>query len=303
MKKSKRTRDLGVAQVIFKDISQENVIQIDITQTAILNLCKMLLDEFKDTKNVEVIEEFSTFLKQLQNASEKHHVYPLLAETFLLEAKLSMMNFDLKKARYSLTKAQQIAERYGLKLLAIKISNEHDKLLQNIEVWDKMKKEKVSISERLEKIDINDQILTMLKKKQAEIPETSPESPILLLIMADSGIPIYTKIFKKEWEISEELFSGFLSAFNNFSNEIFSEGLDRANFGKYTILMTGMPPFMSCYVFEGQSFLAHQKFSKFNENIHDTEQIWKKLNSASRTGEIIKDYSSAGLGKLVKTIF
>jgi len=143
----------------------------------------------------------------------------------------------------------------------------------------------------------------MLKKKPAEIPETSPESPILLLIMANSGIPIYTKIFNKEWEIREDLFSGFLSAFNSFSNEIFSEGLDRASFGKYTIFMTGMPPLMSCYVFKGQSFLAHQKFSKFNETLHESEQIWKKLISASSTGLVIRDDSSSGLGKLVKTIF
>ena len=100
-----------------------------------------------------------------------------------------------------------------------------------------MKKENVPISEQLEKIEIKDQILTMLKKKPAEIPKTSSETPILLLIMADSGIPLYTKIFDNEWKFKEELFSGFLSAFNSFSDEIFSEGLDRANFGKFIILM------------------------------------------------------------------
>jgi hypothetical protein len=166
-----------------------------------------------------------------------------------------------------------------------------------------LKKENVDISERMEEIDISDQISTMLKKKPGEIPETSPESPILLLIMDNSGIPLYTKIFNKEWEISENLFSSFLSAFNSFSDEIFSEDLDRANFGKYTILMTGMPPFMSCYVFEGQSYLAHQKFSKFNETVHDSEQIWKNLTFSKRTGQIIQDNSSLGIGKLVKTIF
>ena len=303
LKTSKRTRDLGSAQEIFKNIIQEEIRHIEMTQGAILNLCEMLLNEFNETQNAEALEEFSSLLNQLQEAAEKQHSYKILAETYLLDAKLSMINFDLKKTRQSLTKAQQIAERYGLNLLAIKISNEHDKLLQNLEVWDKMKKENVSVSERLEKIDINDEILTLLKKKPAEIPETSPESPILLLIMADSGIPLYTKIFNKEWKINEELFSGFLSAFNSFSDEIFSEGLDRANFGKYTILMTSMPPFMSCYVFEGQSFLAHQKFSKFNKNIHESEQIWKKLNSSNRTGAVIRDNASEGLGKLVKTIF
>ncbi|MHA1647950.1 MAG: hypothetical protein ACTSVL_10290 [Promethearchaeota archaeon] len=303
LKMSKRTRELGVAQEIFFNIAQEEVIQLEFTQGAILNLCEMLLDEFKETKNVDVLEDFSSLLKRLQNAAEKQHAYPILAETYLLDAKLSMITFELIKTRQSLTKAQQIAERYGLNLLAVKISNEHDKLLQNLEVWEQMKKDNVSISERLEKLDINDQISTMLKKKQAKKPEQLPESPILLLIMADSGIPLYTQIFNKEWKFEEELFSGFLSAFNSFSDEIFSEGLDRASFGKYTILMTAMPPFMSCYVFIGQSFLAQQKFSKFNENIHESEQLWKILISANRTGKVIKNESNSMLDKLMKSIF
>jgi tetratricopeptide (TPR) repeat protein len=303
MKLSKRTRDLGIAQEIFQMIAHEEVISIEYTQKAILYLCEMLLDEFKDSKNVEALTEFAPLLKNLQEASEKRYSYNILAETYVLEAKLSMLKFDLKKARHLLTKAQQIAERYGLRRLAIQISREHDKLLQNLEVWDQMKKENVGISERLEKSDITDQISTMLKKKPADIPETSPESPIILLIMSSSGLPLYTKIFSKDWKFNKGLFSGFLSAFNSFSNQIFSEGLDRANFGKFTILMTGMPPFKSCYVYEGQSFLAQQKFSRFNEKIQKSEPIWKKLTSADRSGKIIQGDKGEGLGQLVQNTF
>ncbi|MHA1619431.1 MAG: tetratricopeptide repeat protein [Promethearchaeota archaeon] len=303
MRKSLRTRDLGTAQELFKAIALEEVIQLETTQKAILNLCEMLLDEFRDTKNEDILAELSSFLKPLQDAAEKKHAYPILAETYLLDAQLSIIQFELKQARHSLTQAQQIAERHGLKRLANKISNEHDKLLQNLQIWEQMKSKNVFISERLEKSDINDHISTWLKRKPDKIPETSPESPILLLIMAKSGLPLYTKIFTKEWKIKEGLFSSFLSAFNSFSNEIFSEGLDRANFGKFTILMTGLPPFMSCYVYEGQSFQAQQKFSKFNEDLHGSEQIWKTLTSAEQIGQVINDDVCEGLGQLVQTIF
>jgi len=60
---------------------------------------------------------------------------------------------------------------------------------------------------------------------------------------------------------------------------------------------------MICYVFEGQSFLAQQKFSKFNENLHESKQNWKILTSSKNTGLVIKDDSSMGIGKLVNTIF
>jgi len=156
LKMSKRTRELGVAQEIFFNIAKEEVIQLEFTQGAILNLCEMLLEEFKETKNVEVLDEFSSLLKRLQEAAEKQHAYPILAETYLLDARLSMITFELIKTRQSLTKAQQIAERYGLSLLAVKISNEHDNLLQNLEVWEQMKKDNVSISEsRISNLIVN----------------------------------------------------------------------------------------------------------------------------------------------------
>ena len=133
--------------------------------------------------------------------------------------------------------------------------------------------------------------------------DITPESPILLLIMAKSGLPLYTKIFSKEWKIKEGLFSSFLSAFNSFSTEIFSAGLDKANFGKFTILMTGIPPFKSCYVFKGHSPLAQQKFTQFNENLHASVPIWQRLTSADHSGQMVRDNTSKELGQLVQTIF
>jgi len=127
----------------------------------------------------------------------------------------------------------------------------------------------------------------------------SPESPILLVIMARSGVPIYTKIIEQEWKVNEELFSSFLSAFNSFSEEVFSQQLDRANFGKYTILITGTPPIMTCYVFEGQSYSVQQKFSKFNTILQRNEELWKKFKLSERTGRVIQQNSNPTLERLV----
>ena len=303
LKVSTRTRDLGLAQEMFQDITHEDAIYTEITQLAILNLCEMLLDEFEKTHNSDALDEFSSLLQRLKQAAENQHSNRVLAETYILEAKVNLLHFELKRARLLLSQAQQIAELYGLKRLTLKISNEHDKLLHNLDVWDQMKKDNAPISERFEKIDITDQVLTMLKQKPVEIPETSPESPILFLMMGNAGLPLYTKIFSPEWTFNEGMFSSFLSAFNSFSTQIFSEGLDRAQFGKYTILMAGVPPFRSCYVFEGQSFPARQKFSQFNESLHASSQLLKGLKFSDLTGIIIQDDASKGLGKLVRTIF
>ncbi|GAH26837.1 unnamed protein product, partial [marine sediment metagenome] len=67
--------------------------------------------------------------------AEKSHSYKVFCETFLLQAKLALLNLDVKAARRFLTQAQKIAESYGIKRLAIKISNEHDELLKQLNLW------------------------------------------------------------------------------------------------------------------------------------------------------------------------
>ena len=83
-----------------------------------------------------MFEELSALLVNLRKIAKRRYSYKILAETYILDSRLSMIFFDLKKSRQLLTKAQQIAEEYGLKRLAVKISNEHDNLLQNRDKWN-----------------------------------------------------------------------------------------------------------------------------------------------------------------------
>ena len=303
LKISGRTRDLAEAQEIFQSIANEEVTSLYYTQNAILNLSEMLIDEFKNSQKEEILYELTSFLEPLQITAKKHESYKILAETYLLSAKLNMLQFNFTKARNYLTKAQTIAENQGFNAFAIRTSNEHDEFLQNLEIWEQMKKDNLPIVNQIVKTKIMEQISINLKKRPEEENELSSESPILLLLMANSGNPIYTKVFNSDWNVNETLFSSFLAAFNSFSGEIFSEGLDRAKFGKFKILMAGIPPLMSCYVFEGQSFLAHQKFAKFNENIHKSGEIWSKLERANQKNQVMQQNSSKEIEQLIHTIF
>ena len=58
--------------------------------------------------------------------------------------------------------------------------------------------------------------------------------------------------------------------------ETFSEGLDRFIFGNYTLLLKSVAPFFVCYVFEGESYYAHQRIKYFIENVQK-EGIWQNL--------------------------
>ncbi len=303
LKNGNRVRKIALAQEIFGEISNENIIFSDITIDSILNLCEMLINEYKETKNEEILKEINPILTRLSKISQEQKSFRVLAESYLLEAKFSLINFEMKKARYHFTRGQQIAEKYGFNRLAVRISDEHDKLLQNQTQWDQFCEDNESICDRIEDANLTSHIQGMLKRKSLDEPNLKPESPILLLIMGKSGISLYTKIFNKEWNVNEDLFSGFLSAFTSFSDEIFSDGLDRVNFRKFTILMTNIPPFTICYVYKGQTFIAQQTLAKFNKKIQASTVLWNILESSNKTGHIILPNSNSNLEELVNSTF
>ena len=123
------------------------------------------------------------------------------------------------------------------------------------------------------------------------------------MVMTDSGLPLYSRVFKEEWNVNEQLFSGFLSAFNSFSDEIFKKGFDRGIFGDYSILMNSIENFMISYIFLGQSYLAKQRFSKFTEKIQNTEIIQKKLIHSKNTGLVLYPKDIPELEAQINEIF
>ena len=163
--------------------------------------------------------------------------------------------------------------------------------------------EKLRIAQRLDEINIETQLNEMLHKNKFVIPELNDEDPVLIMVMTDSGLPIYSRCFKEEWNVNEQLFSGFLSAFNSFSDEIFKKGFDRGVFGDYSILMNSIENFMISYIFLGQSYLAKQRFTKFTEKIQNTDTIQKKLIHSKNTGLVLYPKDIPELEAQINEIF
>jgi hypothetical protein len=92
----------------------------------------------------------------------------------------------------------------------------------------------------------------MIQKRIIEIPELFEEDSLLLLIVTEGGIPALSHTFSTDWKFSNELFSGILTSFDSISRAVFFEGLDRAKFGDYTILISPFSNFLICYLFKGQ---------------------------------------------------
>ncbi len=229
-------------------------------------------------------------------------MYGVLAEVKLLQAKVTLIQMDFEEAQRLLTQAQRVAELYGITITAQKISSEHDNYLEKLSEWKSLKEREAPISERLKLASVEGVLERLQGKRAIEPPELVAEEPIVLLIMDKSGISYFNYSFRKDWDF-DWLFSSFMSAFEIFSSEVFSESIDRIKIGENLILINPVESFLVCYVIKGQSYPGLQKLNRFSKAIKENTEIWETLNRAVQTGEALELDKPQSLGKLVNEIF
>ncbi|MBY8986154.1 MAG: tetratricopeptide repeat protein, partial [Candidatus Lokiarchaeota archaeon] len=139
LKTSSRIRDKAKAQELFKELIETDTINFDLIIKAHIHLCDILLTEYRIDNDSEIFTELNYYIAKLLTIAEKQKSYLVFCETFILQAKLALLTFDMKAARRFLTQAQKIAESYGIKRLAMKISYEHDELLRQLKMWENLK--------------------------------------------------------------------------------------------------------------------------------------------------------------------
>ncbi len=150
------------AEEILKQLLEDKDIRHEFTTRALFSLCELLLTELCITNDLEVLDELNQFIARLLDDAEKWHSYTILCETYLIQAKLSLLTFNIKKAQRFLTQAHQIAERFGLNQLALKIASESEDLLTKLDLWKKLKESGAPMAERLELARLDEKIVRVV---------------------------------------------------------------------------------------------------------------------------------------------
>jgi tetratricopeptide (TPR) repeat protein len=302
LKMSTRMRDKVKAEEMLKQINDDDFVFPEFHIISIVSLCDLLLEELFMYNDPEIINEIKPLIVQLLKIAEEQHSYSYLSEVKLLQAKLALIQMDLEEAKLLLTEAQQIAEERGLNLLAQKISSEHDILLEKVSEWEKLKKKNAPMAERIELASF-DGVINRLHGKQAiDPPDLVDEEPLLLMVMSRDGVPYFNYSFRENWD-SDWLFSSFMSAFETFSSELFSESIDRIKIGEHLILINPIETFFACYVVKGQSYPALQKLTRFTEAIRENSEIWQALNKSVKTSEMLELDKPPALKTVIDEIF
>lgn len=303
LKTSLRAINRGKAEEMLKQVVEEENVNYDIIIIALLNLSDLLLYELQNTGEIEIIEELRPYILKLLTIAEKNHSYSILAESYILQAKLALVTLELKDTRQLLTKAQGIAEKYHLNRLAVKISNEHDELLKKLSIWEEIKESNTSLVDRIKLARLTEQMDHMLRKGAVEPLEIPDEEPVVVLIVSESGEPVFSYLFDKEWNFEDHLIGGFLTAINSFSDEMFAQGLDRATFGEFNLFMKSISPFLVCYLYKGPSYLARQRIKHFIDNIQIDKDIRETINKFFISSQLVQLKDIPSIKPLINDIF
>jgi tetratricopeptide (TPR) repeat protein len=175
LKTSSRAINRGKAEEILKQVVDDEIVDYEMTIIAFLNLCDLLLIELRNTEDLEVLDELRSYLSRLLDIAENNHAYLLLAESYLFQARLSLIDLDIKEARRFFTQSMQIAERWNFDQLAAIVASEYAELLNQLSIWEKYKETNASLAERIKLARIEDQMLRMLRNRMSLMAQITEE--------------------------------------------------------------------------------------------------------------------------------
>lgn len=302
LKTKGRTRDQAKIEELLFKVAYRETMSSRFRILALLNLCGLLMEQLRESEDPEFLQEVRAHLGVLSEIAKSQSSTWLLVESVVLESKLALLESDFREARRLLTRAQRIAGENGLGRLVIKISNEHDRLLDAESNWSALDQES-KMNERIEFAKIDEQFSEMFRRGLIEESELPEEEPVMVMLLSEGGLCFYSKTFAAPTKVSEHMIAGFLNAIQGFTDEIFSQSLDRIKLESYTLLVRPEEPFTYCYVFKGQSYTALQKLSKFIEIIPQKPGVWLPLLECIETKHTLDSEIQASLDCLIEEVF
>ena len=173
--------------------------------------------------------------------------------------------------------------------LAVQISHDYDKFIDETHALDDTDYGELSIAERAnflgpKLVQLSEEIKY---RKELYAVEIDSEEPIKLMLLAsDSGIAYYTYDFSGDANIYDTLLMGsFLQAIQGFSSAMFSRKIDRLKIGEYNLMVSMTSFAMICYIYKGPSYLSEKKLREF----------MSILEADPATAEKISDLFSKGM--------
>ena len=113
-KKSPRAVMKTKAQEIFKQITEEEIVSLDLTVFAMLNLLEILIWELSSTGHEEVLQEIQQLITQLNEIARKQKSFTLEIEVVLIQSQIELINGKVHQAMTLLKQTKKITREKNL---------------------------------------------------------------------------------------------------------------------------------------------------------------------------------------------
>ncbi len=284
LKNKGRRKYITEAEVLLSEIINGKIIDFDFTIDAFRNLSEVLILEYKELRNPEILDELLELLNKMESLNLNINSQTLRTELLLIKSMLKYIDGRIDLSKKILSDAKFIADKFNLKWMKTKIETQEMIYGEDIDL---------PLGIELYLDFLKEYIVNPFKHiKKAE--------PQFVLILNQSGLVAFSLNFSDINEFEIELIGSFLSAINSFGKNAFSskKSLRKINYEEYNIIIKDYSDLLFCYSYKGFDFKAESKLIKFMEYI--TGEI--KLLNILMNNFLVMQYD-ANLEKTIHGIF
>ncbi|MHA1155665.1 MAG: tetratricopeptide repeat protein [Candidatus Heimdallarchaeota archaeon] len=303
LKTSSKQDILRKAKNMLRGIISDVLLDHELVSLAQYHLCELLIKEIELFHEKDEVQNLATDIDKYYATAKHIESHAMYAESFWLKVQLSMIRHNYQEARIHLDQAQQITEDKGFRKLAMEIP----RMRKMLESYFEMSAQP-TIDTQVNLVNeaaepINEEVIRLVNKRTVDMPRLEDEEPVLLIIVFEGGVTIYSKKFSQKEMIDEMFVGGFLTAINSFMHQTFATGgsIERIKHQEYTLLLKGEKPLHFCYVYKGQSFTAIQKLDNIISELKKSVTIWHAL--VNNLGERLSDRERDHIENMADKIF
>ena len=164
LKKKGRTKDRFRAEEILEQVVGEEIVDHALTVKAMIHLCDLLITEFKATGDEEMLRRINNLTEQVLTIAQQQSSHSLVVESYLLQSKLAIIDFEIGQAHKLLNEAKRLADDKGLHRLSVVVGNEIQKLEKQRQKWELIIHQNPSKEEMVSLTELNNLVERMVQK-------------------------------------------------------------------------------------------------------------------------------------------
>ncbi|NHJ03538.1 MAG: tetratricopeptide repeat protein [Candidatus Heimdallarchaeota archaeon] len=171
LKTKTRVRYWIEAEQILEELIADKILDSNLNVLAMFNLAELLFKEFQLTGDSEVLSELDKTINNLHIYASKEHYNNLVLNTIRLQAQIALIELQPEKAFSLLNHALIYAKDKGLVNLIEEITEEQQKLKNQMTNWKNLQKQEPSVSEVIKQAKLENGLRNFAKETVLEVKD------------------------------------------------------------------------------------------------------------------------------------